>query len=98
MAEDPAATSEEWLAEFRSDVTGFLEVEPVEAATRQSLLGRAQTQGFYQHAYCAPSGGRSDAMTLALAHQDNHRSVMDLLRSVGPSLDTARVVTDFSDV
>jgi hypothetical protein len=63
----PRATAE-YLAEFRTDVEGFVSLEAVEACVgdyREQLPAKATR-------YCAfvdPSGGSDDSMTLAISHK-----------------------------
>jgi len=81
---DPVAASSEYGAQFRSDVAGFLSVEAVAACVvpeRYELAPRTE-RTFY--AFCDPSGGSSDSMTLGIAHAEKDVAVLDLLREVIP--------------
>lgn len=78
--EDPVAARSEWDAEFRGDLSQFLDDELVDRAI---VTGRRELP-FLPHtayaAFCDPSGGRHDAMTMAVAHRDNAgNAVLDRL-------------------
>jgi hypothetical protein len=65
----PRATAE-YLAEFRTDVEGFVALEVVEGCVgdHREMLPAA---GVTYRAFVDPSGGSEDAMTLAIAHKDH---------------------------
>ncbi len=68
-AEDPVAARSEWDAEFRSDISQFLNDDDIDAAV---VDGRRELPFATRTGYAAfvdPSGGRHDAMTLAIAHR-----------------------------
>ena len=68
LDEDPEAAGAEWLAEFRSDLADFVDRAVVEAAV---IPGRFELPPVARTTYSAftdPSGGSSDAFTLAVAH------------------------------
>jgi hypothetical protein len=65
---DPEAARAEYGAEFRDDLADFVTREIVDAVT---AIGRTELP--YEpcvtySAFCDPSGGMSDSMTLAIAH------------------------------
>ena len=50
-------------------------------------------------AFCDPSGGSSDSMTLAIAHRDaDNRGVLDALREVKPPFSPEAVVAEFAQL
>jgi len=71
----------EYGAEFRDDVSGFVDIETVEAAVARGVHVRAPLSGVIYVAFVDPSGGSSDSMTLAIAHADPimSRYVLDLV-------------------
>ena len=94
---DPARASAEFGSEFRTDVEGFLTLELVESA----MIHKRELpplSGIDYRAFCDPSGGASDAFTLAIAHFEKKRVVLDVLREVVPPFSPERVVSDFCDV
>src|SRR4030081_2458122 len=67
--DDPISAAAEFGAEFRTDVETYIAREVIDAVTvpgRHELPPMGDVD--YQ-AFCDPSGGSSDAMTLAVAHR-----------------------------
>ena len=82
-AEDEASASAEYGAQFRKDVERLLTLEAVEGAVVPGRRGIAPSPGTTYLAFCDPSGGSNDAMTLAIAHRDSKgRAVLDALEIV----------------
>src|SRR5680860_4808 len=57
LAEDPSRASAEYLAEFRSDIEGFVPREVVEACVPQGLRERLPLPGTTYVGFVDPSGG-----------------------------------------
>ena len=97
MERDPAEASAEFMAEFRSDLQSFVDVEIVRACTdnvRERLPQRA-------HSYVAfvdPSGGISDSMTLAISHMEGKTVVIDAVREVRAPFAPAAAVAEFAEL
>ena len=49
-------------------------------------------------AFCDPSGGSSDSMTLAIAHSDEDRAVLDAIREIKPPFSPESVVKEFASL
>jgi len=80
IAEDPEAARAEYMNQWREDVSIFLPREVIEAVVvqgRQELLPR---QGIQYAGFADMSGGRSDSATLAIAHKDNRKVILDYIR------------------
>ena len=90
---DPEAARAEYGAEFRDDLADFVTRETVDAVT---MWGRGELPpelGVVYSAFCDPSGGVSDAMTLAIAHLDRRSvCVLDALIDVRPPFDPEQAV------
>ncbi|WP_244613159.1 hypothetical protein [Methylosinus sp. Ce-a6] len=101
---DPAAASAEYGGEFRSDVEAFLSHEIVEAAIvpdRFELppIGYDETRHRPEYvAFCDPSGGSADDMTLAIAHAEGETAVLDCVRAIRPPFSPDEVVKEFAGV
>jgi hypothetical protein len=70
LEEDPSAAAAEWLADWRSDIESFVSSEAIDACVvpgRHELSPVSRNRGV---AFCDPSGGSADAMTLAIAHSE----------------------------
>jgi hypothetical protein len=96
LERDPAAASAEWLAEFRQDVEAFIAREVVEAAVVPDLFELPPASGKHYVGFVDPSGGSSDSMTLAVAHRDGDRGILDCLREVRPPFSPDDVVAEFA--
>jgi hypothetical protein len=93
---DPAAAAAEYGAEFRRDIEGFVSREAVEACVVPGRFELGPVPGVEYVAFTDPSGGSSDSMTLALAHQESERAVLDLVRERRPPFSPEDVVSEFA--
>jgi hypothetical protein len=97
LDEDPEAAGAEWLAEFRSDLADFVDRAVVEAAV---IPGRFELPPVARTTYSAftdPSGGSSDAFTLAIAHSEDAGGILDCIREVRPPFSPEAVVAEFAE-
>lgn len=94
---DPESARAEYGAEFRDDLADFVTREVVEAVTP---IGRSELPpmpGVTYSAFCDPSGGASDAMTLAIGHLDHTgMAILDAVREARPPFSPEAVVIDFA--
>jgi len=95
-ADDPLAAAAEYGAEWRKDVAPFLSSEAVEACVVPERRELPPRRGVAYIAFCDPSGGSQDAMTLAVAHLEGERGVLDLVREVRPPFSPDQVCADFA--
>jgi hypothetical protein len=95
LAEDRAAAGAEFLAEWRSDIEGVFTQEALDAAVMAGRLELPPREGVNFVAFCDPSGGASDSMTLAIAHNENGTAILDCLREVRPPFSPESTVADF---
>ncbi|MCX5888192.1 MAG: terminase family protein [Deltaproteobacteria bacterium] len=98
MEEDPAMAANEWQAIFRSDLESFISLEALEAAMVQGRLELPPVHPIPYRAFVDPSGGRRDAATLAIAHLDKGRVVLDVARAWRAPHDPAQVVQEMAAV
>lgn len=96
MAEDPAAAPAEWLAEFRDDLEDFVSKEVVDECAVKGRFELPPMQSMHYTAFCDPSGGSSDSMTLAIAHREGDRGVIDAIREARPPFSPEAVVAEFA--
>lgn len=97
MADDPEAAISEWHAEFRTDIAAFLSDEDIDACVdfdRPAELSPRDTIGY--HAFADPSGGRHDAFTLCIAHKEDERTIVDVLRGRYPPFDVTSAVDEYA--
>jgi hypothetical protein len=99
MERDPASASAEYLGKFRDDIAAFINREAVEACVSAGVFERAPQAGIRYRAFCDPSGGSSDSMTVALAHRDKSGSViLDAVRERCPPFQPTAVVQEFAQL
>jgi hypothetical protein len=96
---DPEAARAEYGAEFRDDLADFVTREIVDACTAWGRSELPPEPGVTYAAFCDPSGGANDAMTLAVAHlRDGAVCVLDSVLEVRPPFDPERAVAECAAV
>jgi hypothetical protein len=93
--DDAESASAEYGAQFRDDISDFVNRALVDAVTvpgRQELLPADDVAYF---AFVDPSGGSSDSMTMAIAHRSGDIAVLDAIRERKPPFSPEDVVTEF---
>ncbi len=98
--EDPDSARAEYDAEFRDDISGFVNREVVAACIVQGRFELAPAPTMQYRAFVDPSGGSADSMTLAIGHRASDRAVLDAIREVrampGKTFSPESAVADFS--
>lgn len=98
-AKDSVAAATEWGGEFRSDLESYItreQVMRVVRAGRYELPPIRRTSPYV--AFADLSGGKSDAGTLAIAHDEAGVAVLDLLIGVTAPFNPDDAVKRFCDV
>lgn len=95
MERDAAAATAEYMAQFRVDIEAFVGRDVVEAAVVVGRRELAPVAGVSYVAFVDPSGGSQDAMTLAVAHLEGNRAVVDVIRERRPPFSPDDVVAEF---
>jgi hypothetical protein len=102
MEEDPVAARSEWFGEFRSDVSQYLPDDLIDGATVTGRLELPITNRHAYSAFCDPSGGASDAMTMAIAHVEpgtrTENVVLDQIHVAAAPFEPDEVVRRFAAV
>lgn len=97
--DDPIAAAAEYGGEFRRDVEVFL---PLEALDVVRMPGRLEQpyQGAQRYVgFLDPAGGTgADSMTMAIAHREKDRAILDVVREVRPPFSPEATVKEFADV
>lgn len=94
-ARDTAVARAEWGGEFRDGIESFISLDVVEECTATDVIERPPSSGIRYSAFVDPSGGGADAMTLAIAHQEGDRVVLDAVREEHPGTSPDAVVRQF---
>jgi len=99
---DEASAAAEYGAEFRRDIESFITREAVEAVVVPDRRELPPLSALSYVGFVDPSGGSSDSMTLAIAHQEQRGDqvvvVLDAVREVRPPFSPESVVRDFCEL
>ena len=95
---DPASAAAEYGGEFRTDVESFVSREAVEACVVPDRRELPPVMGTRYHAFTDPSGGSVDSMTLAVAHLEGERVVLDALREIRAPFNPESATAELSAV
>jgi hypothetical protein len=98
LEKDRARASAEYLAEFRTDIEGFMSLEVVEACVSGYHELGPRSDVTYR-GFIDPSGGSEDSMTLAIAHKTpkpDEMIVIDAIREARPPFSPEAVVDEFA--
>lgn len=98
MARDPVSAASEYLAEFRSDIAGFLLDSWIDAAISEGRHELPPVAGINYHIFTDPSGGARDLFTLGICHLEKGRLILDLCRGRKPPFDPTTVVKEYADI
>jgi hypothetical protein len=97
LRDDPEGSRAEWEAEFRTDLSAFLDDTAIECALDHSRpLELPPRHGVRYFAFADPSGGRHDAYTLCIGHKQGDGFVCDVIRGTRPPFDPAEVTKGYA--
>ena len=97
-AADPTAAGAEWDADFRADISAYLDDALIDAAVEHDRpLELAPRGGVYYQAFADPAGGvAADAYTLVIAHRDNMgRVIIDVVRGTSGKFNPEQVTWEY---
>jgi hypothetical protein len=94
--DDPANAAAEYGAQFRTDVEQFISREAAEACVIDGRFELPPVGGVSYSAFCDPSGGSSDSMTLAVVHRESEHAILDAVREFKPPFSPESVVAEFA--
>ena len=97
--DDPIAAAAEFGGQFRRDVELFLPLESLEAVRVIGRLEQAYQSKFRYVGFLDPAGGTgTDSMTMAIAHTESGRAVLDVVREARPPFSPEATVAEFAEV
>jgi len=96
MAADPANALAEYMAEWRSGIAAWIDPTHIEAVTFPGRYEMAHRHGQAYVAFCDPSGGVSDSMTMGIAHREGDVGVLDCIRVRRAPFSPDDVVAEFA--
>jgi hypothetical protein len=93
---DSASAEAEYGACFRSDIAEFIGLDVIESCVAEGCHEIAPLKSISYVAFCDPSGGSSDSMTLAIAHKDvEGLIILDAIREQRAPFSPEIIVDDF---
>ena len=97
-AADPAGAVSEWDAEFRIDISAWLDDALIDRAIEPGRPTELPPQqGIVYKAFTDASGGvGADSYTLSIAHKDKDHCVVDLVRGTAGKFDPHQVTRDYA--
>jgi hypothetical protein len=98
MERDEPAARAEYLAEFRTDIEGFINRDAVVACITAGVRERMPENRNHYVAFCDPSGGSGDSMTLAIIHKEGKVIVLDAVRESRPPFSPEAVVAEQAEL
>jgi len=84
------------MAQFRTDVEGFVTREVAEACVPVGVFERAPLPAVRYLGFVDPSGGSQDAFTLGIAHRQEDNMFLDCVREVRPPFSPESVIGEFA--
>jgi hypothetical protein len=96
-AADPTGSTSEWDAEFRTDLSAFLDEATIESAIDygRPLELPPHPEHSYQ-GFVDSSGGRGDAYTIAIGHGHDGRFIIDVIRGRHSPFNPGAVTVEFA--
>jgi hypothetical protein len=95
-ADDPQSAAAEYGGEFRSDIASFIDRAVVTDSIENGVSQRGCLPGIAYQAFTDSSSGSKDSFTLAIAHREGDRIVLDHLVEHRAPFDPAAVVADLA--
>jgi hypothetical protein len=96
LEEDREAAEAEYLAQFRGDISTFMDIELIEECTRPKPLELPPANNIKYRAFVDPAGGGADEFTLAISHKEGLCTVIDLVR--GRKGSPAEIVGEYARI
>jgi hypothetical protein len=95
IARDPAFASAEYLAQFRTDISNFLDRDVLRASVDDSVRVRPPLNGVAYTAFVDASSGRGDSFAAAVCHvEQDQRLVLDCLYEKKPPFAASATVAE----
>jgi len=95
LEDDHADAAAEYLAQFRTDVEAFMNLEAVRSCIELGIYERAPENRHAYFAFTDPCGGSADSFTLAVGHSEGDQVVIDCIRERRSPLSPEQVTEEF---
>lgn len=96
LQEDREAAQAEYLAQFRGDISTFLDADLVADCTRPKPLELPPASSLRYFAFVDPAGGGGDEFTCCIAHKESDATIIDAVR--GRRGSPADCVREYADL
>lgn len=96
--EDPVAFRAEFLGEFRAGVMSAFDPLRIEECRAIGVHERPRRKGVPYYAFVDPSGGRVDSFGLAIGHDEEGVTVLDVVREWRAPFSPSSVVAEACDI
>lgn len=94
---DPEMASAEYGAQFRSDISSFIDRDVIESLVERGVAERPYDPRTRYYGAVDPSGGAVDSFTLSISHKDeNGNAVLDVVREAVAPLSPEQTVAEFA--
>ena len=95
---DPIAFMSEYGAVFRKGAQGLFTREILDSVMMKNRYELPYNSDYEYIAFVDPSGGISDSFALAIAHEDNGKRVLDLIREYKPPFSPDQVACEIAEI
>ncbi len=97
MLEDPEAAKADYLAEFRSDISSYIDQTILESVIVPGRYELPPISTIKYRAFIDPAGGSGqDSMTLAIGHSEGGLQIIDAIREIRPPFSPENSIAEFS--
>jgi hypothetical protein len=96
IEEDPISAQTEYFADWRTDIVGLFSPEVLEPCIAEGRHELPKVQGVKYKGFIDPSGGRGDAMTLSIGHDEDGIIVQDCIRIFNAPFNPSDAVEEFA--
>jgi len=97
-SEDPVSARTEYGGAFRKDTSDYIDPAVIDACVIPQRYGLDYRRGVVYHAFIDPSGARSDSFTLAIAHREKKKTVLDCAMEYIPPFRPENVIEDYCGI
>jgi len=98
LQDDPQAAAAEWKAEFRADIEQFISFDVLNACVISGRRFLPPDSNKNYIGFVDPSGGSNDSFTLAIAHCENEKIIIDQVLERRPPFSPQDVVKEFAAI
>src|SRR4029077_17273760 len=83
---DPEAGRSEWGGLFREDISQAFPISMLEQCVIPGRVELPPVKGLAYHSFADPMGGKGDFWAKCIAHRQNDKAIIDLIRAWPPSV------------